>query len=149
MQATFTTSDFGDEAASAAAAGGSPKLAEEAHLYGDVVLEHPGQERLALYDDLPFLVLALCAEAPREVERTGAATASLIDWPNMLSLVTEGDEIHLTGEHGEDARYPRAEMLAALRGCAGRFVDFLKTLSEHHPQFAYKAEQIRSALAGG
>ncbi len=148
MRAEFTTADFGDEAASVAAAEAARPLGEEYHLFGTVVLEHPGQPRLAIYDDLPFLVPDLCAEAPSALERTGEAEVSLIDWPNTFRLQAVGKEVHLTGERGEDARYPRAELIAALRGCATRFADFLEVVAAFHPQFATKARELRAALGG-
>lgn len=149
MNVRFTTADFGDEAASVAAAQAGQAPEEESYVFGQVVLEHQGQPELAWYDDLSFLVPRLCVAAPAALEREGTAQARLIDWPNTIYLAAEGDAVHLTGDNGEDASYPRTELLAALRACATRFADFLAVLAVHNPAFQARERDLRAALEAG
>lgn len=149
MNVVFTTSDFGDEAASDEAAREGRPLSEEYHLYGQVVITHPGQDKLEIYDDLPFLVQSLCAEAPETLRRSGLAEVRLVDWPNTLTLRREGDSILLNGEAGEAARYPAEELLTALRDCARRFAAFLDRVAQTAPQFQKRSEWLQAALANG
>ncbi|MDR3515047.1 MAG: hypothetical protein P4M00_04465 [Azospirillaceae bacterium] len=146
MQVYFTTSDFGDEAASRAAAEMAQPPTEKYHLYGTVVLEHTGQPRLSIYDDLPFLVPALCVEAATALEQTGVATANTIDWPGTIRLTATGDTVDAQVTEGGSATFPCVETIAALRGCAARFAEFLDIFGEFHPQFAAKAAELRAVL---
>jgi hypothetical protein len=147
MNVHFTTTDFGDEAASLAAAEAGRPLAEEAHILGNIVLEHAGQKTLSIYDDLPFLVQALCVQTPAALRQSGQAEVRLVEWPNRLTLRIEGEDIHITGEQGENARYPRAAFLSALHDCGGRFATFLEHIAEFAPDFEQRAEWLRAAIA--
>ena len=146
MQVRYETADFGDEPASMDAAEAGRPPSEDYHIYGTVFLEHPGQPELAIYDDLLFLVPSLCATAPEALESSGDAEVSLVDWPNVYRLRTTGDEVHVTGQQGEDARYPRAELIASLRDCGTRFSEFLGSVAATHPRFGAKARSLRNLL---
>lgn len=147
MRIVFTTDDFGDEAASLEAAAAGRPPAEETHLYGAVVLEPDGGPALRVYDDLPFLVQSLCAEAPAALRRDGSARVDLVDAPNTLTLTREGETVSLRGELGEAAAFPVAGLLQALPACAERFADFLDALVRTAPQFETRARWLREALA--
>jgi hypothetical protein len=149
MNIVFTTDDFGDEAASLEAAALGRPLADEYHIYGFVVIEHPGEATLRLYDDLPFLVQSLCAQAPKALRRSGSTEVRFVDAPNTLTLRREGDTVTLSGEMGESARYPAELLLGELRTCAERFATFLDLIVQTAPQFAKRSEWFHAALAEG
>ena len=148
MEVHFTTADFGDETASLAAAETGQALSEELHIFGNVVLDHPGQKTLSIYDDLPFLIQALCVQAPAALRQSGEAEVRLVDWPNRLTLRIENEDVHVTGERGEDARYPREVFLLALRSCGERFATFLEHIAQFAPEFQERVEWLRAAIPG-
>lgn len=146
MNVHFTTKDFGDEAASLAAAEAGRELPQEYYIFGEVILQHPGQPDIAIYDDLPFLVADLCVRVPARLLDTGQAAFHLIDSSNAFKLVRDGDQVHLQGGRGEAATYPEDELITALRGCGARFATFLEHAAELAPQFMHRVESLRADL---
>lgn len=147
MDVRFSTADFGDESASLAAAESGVPLQEQYHVFGTVVLEQPGQDPLSIYDDLPFLVLELCVRVPAALAESGEAQVRLIEWPNSFKLEAKGNVVHVTGERGESASFPEAELLPALRDCGRRFAGFLESVAQAAPQFEERAQLLRGETA--
>ena len=147
MQVKFQTDDFGDEAASmqAAAEGGVP--AETHHLWGRIFLDHPGQPTVGIYDDLSMLGLALCVDVPAEIVRDGRSELQLVGWPGVFTFAANGDSVHVTGSTGEDAIFPRAELLAGLRACGLRLAAFMNDLSVAFPGIAFSSRALAENLA--
>jgi len=149
MQIKFETADFGDEAASlrAAAEGGAPAEAE--HLWGRIVLDHPGQPTIVVFDDLSMLGLALCVDVPTAIAQHGRAELRLVGWPGEFTFSAQGDDVQVTGSMDEDATFPREELLAGLHACGQRLAAFMKELSVGCPQFAFSCRALGENLAKG
>ncbi|HWY87517.1 MAG TPA: hypothetical protein VNX28_12365 [Gemmataceae bacterium] len=147
MQARFATFDFGDEAASMQAAA-EGRIPEEAyHLWGRIVLDHPGQPTVAVLDDLSMLGLALCVRVPADIVRAGRAELHLVGSPVEFTFVAKGDAVRLTGSMGEDATFPRDELLVALHACGLRLAAFMDKLSVAFPGLAFSSRALAENLA--
>jgi hypothetical protein len=149
MDVTFKTNDFGDETASmqAAQGGGAPEEAD--HLWGHIILDHPGQAPVAIFDDLSMLGYALCVVSAGEMVKDGRSELRLVGWPGQFTFETKGSTVHVIGSQGEDATFPLADLLASVRACGLRLVDFMDDLSIANPQFAYSSQALRKALTQG
>lgn len=147
MQASFTTTEFGDEARSLAAALEGRLLQDPSYLFGEMVLRRPDAAPVTIPDDLQFPIPDLCAEATATLRQGGPAAVSLVDWANTIQLAVEGDDIRLTDSMGADSSFLRDDLIEALRGCGGRFADFLAALGVTNPDWAAQATQLRAALA--
>ena len=147
MQVKFQSDDFGDEAASmqATAEGAAPKEAD--HLWGRIVLEHPGQPTVAVFDDLSMLGLALCADVPAALLRDGRAELHLVGWPGEFTFQANADAVYVTGSMGENAVFPQRELLAELHACGERLAAFMDELSVACPQFAFSGRALGESLA--
>lgn len=146
MQVIFRTDDFGDEAASFEAVASGKTPAEAYHLWGQVILREDGQPDVVIADDLSTLGYTLSVQAMEALTTKNRAELRLVGWPGTFLLEGDTETIRVTGSRGEDARYPRAELLSAIRACGGRIADFLRELSLLAPQFAYSARGLKAAL---
>jgi hypothetical protein len=147
MQVKFEIDDFGDEAASeqAAAAGAAPEEAD--HLWGKIILEHAGERSVSIEDDLSILGLALCAVVPTNIEAAGKAELRMVGWPGEYNFVADGDAVRVTGTLGEDATFPRQDLLMELHACGERLAACMESLSVGNPQFAFSTEALQKNLA--
>lgn len=149
MQVDFRTQSYGDEATSLAAVEAGQAPAEEEHVYGTVTLRRDDGEAVDVTDDLLFLMPDLCGDAPAKLERTGKAAVTIVDYPNTVRLVRDGDEVHVTDQLGADLRVPYGELLPALRACGLRFAAYLEKLSPLQEGVDWSARKIRDVLTPG
>lgn len=146
LRVFFETLDFGDEAASvgAAAAGCVPKDAD--HLWGQIILDSPGQPTLILRDDLTMLGLALCVNVPAALTRDGRATLRLADRPVDYSFTAARDTVQVTGSQGDAASFHDAALMQALQACGLRLSAFMTALAASCPQYAFSAQALADRL---
>lgn len=147
MQVQFETDDFGDEAASVLAAADGAAPEEEYHIWGRIVLDHPGQPTVKIFDDLTTLGYTLCVDACAALEREGRAELRLVGWPGDFTFVATGSAVRVTGSQGEDATFPRQELLAAIRACGQRLAAFMNELAVTSPQFGFSGQELGKHLA--
>ncbi len=146
MLISFTTLDYGDEAASLAAVASGQAPSSEDHVYGTVVLQRTDGACISIKDDLLFLAPDLCAAAPALLERDGAATVTLVDTPNAWRLVRRGEEVDLSDLRGASIVLPYKDLLPALRDCGRRFAAFIDALGSVQGGFEWAAAGIHAAL---
>lgn len=147
MQVRFETEDFGDEAASLKAASEGDAPGEADHLWGRVVLDHPGQPPVPIFDDLTTLGMTLCVNVPADLAGDGKALLRLVGWPGEFTFEVRGDSVRVTGSEGEDATFPAEDLIQGLHACGTRLSGFMNELSVTSPQYAFSGQALGEALA--
>lgn len=149
MDVNFTIDDFGDEAEALAAAAAGLAPDEEDYLWGAIEISHPGQPKLTLRDDLLPLAGPLFGTVVARLRRGEPVDLGLTASSGHFAFMPapDGETVRITGPGGQDASYPRADLLAALAACGTRLVACLRALAEVSPQYGPAVEALATELA--
>ncbi len=149
MDVNFTIDDFGGEAEALAAVAAELVPEEEEYLWGAIEISHPGQPTLRLGDDLLPLAPPLFGTVAARLRRREPVDLGLTAWPGHFAFMPsdDGDTVRITGPGGQDATYPRPDLLAALAACGARLLACVRALAEVSPQYGPAAEALAVELA--
>jgi hypothetical protein len=150
MDITFVLDDLGTEAEALAAITQSRLPEEDEHLWGGVVIAHPGQPTLALRDDLQAIAATLFGAVAARVRAGEAADLALASWDGLWQWRPHGaDAVQVTAPDGVQAVYPRTAMADALAACGRRLVVCLDAMGVLSPRRVYAAQALAAALDAG
>jgi hypothetical protein len=149
MDVNFTIDDFGNEAEALAAAAAGLAPEEEEYLWGTIEISHPGQPKLTLRDDLLPLAGPLFGTVVERLRRSEPVDLGLTAWPGHFAFMPsdDGETVRITGPGGQDASYPRQDLLAALAACGARLLACVRALAEVSPQYGPAADALATELA--
>lgn len=127
----------------------APPGMDVSYCEGAIHLHMPDGREVKVEDDLPALVQNLCLLAARTLASKQVAVMPYFSMASEMSLTPQedtgdGDMVHLSGELIPDASAPRAALIAALIGCAVRFIAYLDRVAGTDPDGAAVVAHLRT-----
>jgi len=101
---------------------------------GRLAIEAPGQPVIEIEDDLSFACENLCLRGGASLLRGESWGYGYFTKAGGLRLDVGGDEVAISGDFIETARYPRQALAGALLDCGQRYLRFERALNRGYAE---------------
>lgn len=110
---------------------------------GAITIKVNDQQITTIEDTLRYLVLGLCFQSVQPLLEDEVFTYQYFDEPTTVQLVSNEDQVYISGKGVESLACPRLELVEKLYECGMRYLAFVRTLDAQYE--LYTSSLVRDA----